>query len=456
MQKIKINLDRKQAISLGIAFVAALGSAMLAKFLLTPSPQPIVITSASPNAQSDVPPPKPIIVEKKIILPAARVLVANIDIPMGKVIEPSDLAWEKWPKDGIRDIYYAQDDKGEILTPHNKLDKIVGHMVNRPINKGVPLTPDALIQRQDRSLMAAMIKKGLRAITLPIEPRTIQGDLFAPGDRVDIVAGNKDNQIRINNVEILALDSNTSPPAAGHTSANTESVARNSGSLLAVNQNQPKPIATPTTVTLQVAPNQVEPLIKAARETGVALILRGFKEGGDKSPPYLVEDAKAKEQQQEDQQQIMALLSELDQSIARQKEMETNINRLNRELIDRDERFKEMITAQKRQEQIEQEVAQGRTIRIMGGSSVKIVKVDAHENIIDSADSRRSAATRTTSSLLTKDGRVMPVVGGSYDPSMAEAPPMPSGSFFGKGKTQYANNPDSAVLPAPVSDEDMG
>ena len=64
---------------------------------------------------------------------------------------------------------------------------IVGAVARRRIFANEPISPDQLIQRGDRSIGAAVVSPGMRAVSIKIKPETASAGFIAPGDYVDVM-----------------------------------------------------------------------------------------------------------------------------------------------------------------------------------------------------------------------------------------------------------------------------
>jgi pilus assembly protein CpaB len=144
-----------------LAVVLAGGTAYLAR---------VYLASQRPVAVAPVAPP-----------PAARsVLVAKADIPRGRLLVPNDLAWQVWPEGPIDKNYI-------LMSGPKKLDAFVGWVARNPIASGEPVTETKIVAPGNRGFLAAALRPGMRAITMPVSLTSgIAGFLF-PGDDVDLL-----------------------------------------------------------------------------------------------------------------------------------------------------------------------------------------------------------------------------------------------------------------------------
>ncbi len=117
---------------------------------------------------------------KPVEQPARAVLVARADIGRGQILRKEDLVWQAWPEGSI--------DKSYILsTGDKKPESFEGWVAINPIAGGEPVTESKIISPGNRGFLAAVLRPGMRAISVPISVTSgISGFLF-PGDEVDLL-----------------------------------------------------------------------------------------------------------------------------------------------------------------------------------------------------------------------------------------------------------------------------
>ncbi len=192
-----------------LAIVLAGSTAMLARSWLQ-AQRSNQIADAAPVAQSK---------------PARSVLVARLDLKRGQILRPDDMVWQVWPEGGVDKTYIVM---GGERTP----DQLAGWVAKNPIASGEPITesrPDQvgkIIKPGDRGFLAAVLRPGMRAISVPVTVTSgISGFIF-PGDQVDLLlsypipaptppAGSEANkptyehkasQTVLSNIRVIAID----------------------------------------------------------------------------------------------------------------------------------------------------------------------------------------------------------------------------------------------------------
>lgn len=125
--------------------------------------------------------------------PEVRTIVQEIDYtqvlsvsePMrkGDRVRDGDLKWIDWPTDALTEALIINDETAEI----SAMDDLQGALVREPLVPGDPLVMSRFIRAGDAGIMAALLKPGMRAVTVRISVDTAAGGFIQPGDKVDII-----------------------------------------------------------------------------------------------------------------------------------------------------------------------------------------------------------------------------------------------------------------------------
>lgn len=173
--------------------------------------------------------------------PSALVLVATKELSSGQFIKIKDLRWQAWPKTGVSDSYYIKgksakepadsdrNNRKKAKAANNEkrgkpgtgaIKDFVGAVVRSNVMPGEPITDGRIVWPGDRGFLAAVLKPGTRAISVPINATTgISGFVF-PGDKVDMllthsIKGGNSGSVRratetvLSDIRVLAVDQRT-------------------------------------------------------------------------------------------------------------------------------------------------------------------------------------------------------------------------------------------------------
>ncbi|MGO9633987.1 MAG: Flp pilus assembly protein CpaB [Steroidobacteraceae bacterium] len=186
--------------------------------------------------QQQAEPAKTVVVEPKTV----QVLVAKADLGRAKVIGEQDIGWQAWPIDSATPTLIQKSERPDAM------HQFVGAMVRVPIANGEPVHEAAVVFAKSGGFMAAVLRPGMRAVSLEISPDSAAGGSILPDDNVDVIL--------------------TPAQKAPGENFHSETILRNVR-VLAVGQKS---------VTIELAPQQVE-TFAAARQTGtLSLALRSL------------------------------------------------------------------------------------------------------------------------------------------------------------------------------------
>ena len=157
----------RTVILLLLAVMIAGGTAMLARnYLATQRTQ--AITEATPLA---------------LQAPARSVLVARADTRRGQILRTEDMVWQIWPEGALDKNYVVLG----VGTVRRMPESFAGWVVRNPIAGGEPITESKIIQPGNRGFLAAVLRPGMVAISVPVTVTTgISGFIF-PGDLVNML-----------------------------------------------------------------------------------------------------------------------------------------------------------------------------------------------------------------------------------------------------------------------------
>lgn len=190
---------RPKTLLLGfLALAAAIGAGFLAQNWL--AAQRAHFEAALAARQTAAPEPRP----------AVEVLVAAHTLPTGAFLKPEHVDWVAFPDEAVPETY--------ILREGFEEGSLDGAVVRQPLAAGEPITQPKIVRPGDRGFLAAVLKPGMRAVSVPINATTgISGFVF-PGDAVDLLLtveldlGGRERratQTILSDIRVLAVDQRT-------------------------------------------------------------------------------------------------------------------------------------------------------------------------------------------------------------------------------------------------------
>lgn len=185
------------------------------------------------------------------------VLVAARDLAAGRPLGTADLARRDMPTAFV---------PGGALEP-SRLREAVGKPLLLPLKAGDPVVESQIATRNEAAL-AARLRVGTRAVTVPVDEVSSQAGLVRPGDRVDLmlaeqIAEGNERCVRVKplleSLTVLATGQVQADPAEG-----AEAMLRRGFDASAY-----------STITLDVTPEQAQQLALALRVGELIPLLRG-------------------------------------------------------------------------------------------------------------------------------------------------------------------------------------
>ncbi|MFM9845197.1 MAG: Flp pilus assembly protein CpaB [Dongiaceae bacterium] len=231
------------------ALLIAGGTAFVARGLLTQKPQPTVVQQETSGK---------------------KVLVAKANLPAGTLIKEEDVEWQKWPEDGINAAY--------LVEGQADVSSVAGAVVRRGIAAGGPITETMIARPGDRGFLAAVLRPGMRAMSIDVEEQTSISGLLFPGDHVDLMLLTQMPELQgVDGEEVVGPDS--FEPHTAETILENIRVIAIDQIINDIEGQEPQKLRT---VTFELTPKQVE-MVHAVRDIGdLALSLRGL--ATDKQP----------------------------------------------------------------------------------------------------------------------------------------------------------------------------
>lgn len=184
-----------------------------------------------------------------------QVLVAKRDLPVGTFLRPEHLRWQMWPEASLSSAYAVEGKK--------KIEDFTGAVVRLPISSGEPITDGRVVAPGNSGFLAAVLRPGYRAVSVPVTmTSSISGFVF-PGDRIDVL-----------------MTHNLPQPIDGGLERRAGGTILRDIRVLALDQKvdvKPGEAAVPRTATLEVTPKQSEIVALVVEMGKLSLSLRSLQ-----------------------------------------------------------------------------------------------------------------------------------------------------------------------------------
>jgi pilus assembly protein CpaB len=213
---------------------------------------------ASSSRQAEEPkalPPPPVA--------TVEVLVAKNDVAAAQVIGDRDIGWQIWPADAANKSFIKKSERP------NAVSEFVGAIARTPIAAGEPLRESKVVMAKGTGFMAAILPRGMRAVSLDVSPNTGAGGFILPNDHVDIMLTRRErtaagadkyvSETILRNVPVLAID---------------QTVAEKDGEKVVIGK----------TATVELTPLQAETLAQAHQTGTLSLSLRSLVDSQSPTP----------------------------------------------------------------------------------------------------------------------------------------------------------------------------
>ena len=210
------------------------------------------------------PPPAPVQIVK---MDTVDILVARADIALGHAVSGQDLQWQQWPTQAASPAFVRRSEKPDAI------EQLAGAIARSPFVAGEPIREAKLIKANGSGYMAAVLDKGMRAISTEISPETGAGGFILPNDRVDVILSRRDREAE---------------KASGSESHTSETILPNIR-VLAIDQTlgekDGQKVVIGKTATLELSPRQAETLALSRQLGTMSLALRSLADAGETTLP---------------------------------------------------------------------------------------------------------------------------------------------------------------------------
>jgi len=212
----------------------------------------------------EAPPPAP--VATTIQIDTVDILVAKTDIALGQGVSAQDMQWQVWPVQAASPSFIRKSDRPDAVVA------LTGAIARGPFVAGEPMREGKLIKANGSGYMAAVLDKGMRAISTEISPETGAGGFILPNDHVDVILSRRERDAA----------------AAGADSHSSETIMANIR-VLAIDQTlgekDGQKVVIGKTATLELTPRQAEQLALSRQLGTLSLALRSLADAGETALP---------------------------------------------------------------------------------------------------------------------------------------------------------------------------
>jgi pilus assembly protein CpaB len=219
--------------------------------------------------------PPPVAEKPSTQIDTVDVLVAKTDIQLGQSVGRQDMQWQIWPVAAASPSFVRRSDKPEAI------EQLAGAIARAPFVAGEPIREAKLIKSNGSGYMAAVLDKGMRAVSTEISPETGAGGFILPNDRVDVILSRRDREAEksgsgeaqvsetiLSNIRILAID---------------QTLGEKDGQKVVIGK----------TATLEMTQRQAETLALSRQLGTLSLALRSLADAGDTALPQTEEERNA-------------------------------------------------------------------------------------------------------------------------------------------------------------------
>ena len=247
-------MNSKRIVFLLLAVIVAGTTAFLARAWLQAERAAIAAQIAAP---------------KPVAAPSVQVLVAKNALRTGQLIKPEDLRWQAWPQGALPQTY--------IIEGKRPLTDFVGAVARTSFRVGQPLVDTDIVMPGSRGFLAAVLRPGLRAVSVPATATSAVSGFIYAGDRVDVL-----------------LTHTLNGPNGQH--AATETILRNARVIAMDQRLDFAPGDKPEvgkTATLELTAKQTEIVTLGVKMGELSLVLRSLQDEEERDGEGNSEDATA-------------------------------------------------------------------------------------------------------------------------------------------------------------------
>ena len=130
----------------------------------------------APTSQAE-----PQVIIQEAAVEYVSVLAIDADVSVGDRISEGIITEIEWPAEAVTSNLIKTEDQPDAK------QEFINALARTPMVAGETLTREKVIMAGDSGVMAAILKPGMRAVTVRISVDTAAGGFIQPGDKVDII-----------------------------------------------------------------------------------------------------------------------------------------------------------------------------------------------------------------------------------------------------------------------------
>src|SRR4030095_16926584 len=185
-------MNSKRIVFLLLAVIVAGTTAFLARAWLQAERGAIAAQMAAPQPE---------------VASSVQVIRARHALRTGKLIKPEDLRWQAWPQGALPQTY--------IIEGKKPLTDFVGAVARTSFRAGQRIVATDIVMPVWRVFLAAVLRPGLRAVSVPATATSAVSGFIYAGDRVDVLltpprtgpnAQHAATETILRNARVIAMD----------------------------------------------------------------------------------------------------------------------------------------------------------------------------------------------------------------------------------------------------------
>lgn len=202
---------------------------------------------------------------------SVQIRVAADKLPAGLLLRNEDLDWKSVPKSKVP--------AGAIVEDSRAANEVTGVMVRREVAAGAAVLERDIIRPNAPGFLSAVLKPGMRAVSVAVDSVSGNAGLIQPGDYVDVILVQETTGRNAGSFGFPASEAKARSVVSETVVEKARVIAVGSEFLQYEQQDSARKDTGRTaarTVTLEVQPRAAEAISVAARLGAITLALRSF------------------------------------------------------------------------------------------------------------------------------------------------------------------------------------